>query len=71
MKYVLIFYLCSFNNVPDCTQSFVAPVEFNNYFDCAVYGYKEAHINMTKLNADMVNENKYAFKFECREINTI
>ena len=35
MKYVLILYVCSFLNAtnPNCTDSHVVPLEFNNYDD--------------------------------------
>jgi len=70
MKYILILYVCSFVNVnvPTCTSSHVVPLEFTNYKDCILQGYKSSHNTLKQLYGDRIEEEKLAIKFNCKEI---
>ena len=70
MKYVIILYLCSFLNEPQCFQSNIAPYEFQNYYDCITQGYKISFTHLTELPREEITKSKLAFKFECRIVGT-
>ena len=70
MKYVIILYLCSFVNEPQCFQSSIAPYEFPTYYDCITQGYKISYSHLKKLTPEQITENKLAIKFECRLVDS-
>ena len=69
MKYVLIVYICSLIN-QSCSESLIINSDFNQHKDCAMAGYDVASRMLKDLDDDLVNENKLAIKFECRELKT-
>jgi len=70
VKYVIILYLCSFINEPQCFQSNIAPYEFPTYYDCITQGYKISFTHLTELTPEEITKNKLAVKFECRVVGT-
>ena len=70
MKYILILYVCSFVNVskPICGESIVVGLEFDNYSDCILQGYKSSHNTLKELYGERIEEEKLAIKFDCKEI---
>ena len=70
MKYILILYVCSFVNVskPICSDSMVTGLEFDNYKDCILQGYKSSHNTLKELYGERIEEEKLAIKFDCKEI---
>ena len=74
MKYVIILYLCSFVNVQStCYSEKVVALEFDNYYDCILQGYKQSHNHLVSLDKDKVNKEKIinqklAIRFQCKEI---
>ena len=68
MKYILILYVCSFQTGMFCTDSHVVPLEFRNYEDCILQGYKSSHNTLKELYGDRIEEEKLAIKFYCKEM---
>ena len=69
MKYVIILYLCSFVNVqPTCYSEKIVALEFDNYYDCTLNGYKQAHNHLASLDKEEIIKNKLAIRFNCKEI---
>ena len=70
MKYILILYVCSFVNVsnPHCGNSIVVGLEFDNYKDCILQGYKSSHNTLKELYGERIEEEKLAIKFNCKAI---
>ena len=68
MKYVLILYVCSFLENPICNESHVVPLEFNNYTDCILQGYKSSHNTLKELYGERIEDEKLAIKFICKEL---
>ena len=70
MKYVIILYLCSFVNVqPVCFTEKIVGLEFDNYPDCILEGYRQSYSHLQSFGKDKINEEKLAIKFICKEIN--
>ena len=71
MKYVIILYLCSFANVPPtCYSEKIVGLEFTNYYDCILDGYKQSHNHLASLDKDKIIEQKLAIRFQCKEVKT-
>ena len=70
MKYILILYVCSFTNInnPYCSETHVVPLEFNNYEECILQGYKSAHNTLKELYGDRIENEKLAIKFNCQAV---
>ena len=69
MKYVIILYLCSFANVPPtCYSEKIVGLEFNNYYDCILNGYKQSHNHLASLDKEQIIKEKLAIRFHCKEI---
>ena len=69
MKYVLILYVCSFINQanPFCNESHIVPLEFENYQECILQGYKSSHNTLVQYE-DRIEEEKLAIKFLCQKV---
>ena len=70
MKYVLILYVCSYINTgyPYCNESHIVPLEFNNYKECILQGYKSSHNTLKTLYGERIEEEKLAIKFYCQKV---
>ncbi len=70
MKYVLILYVCSYINTgyPNCNESHIVPLEFNNYKECILQGYKSSHNTLKELYGERIEEEKLAIKFDCKGV---
>ena len=70
MKYVLILYVCSYINTgnPNCNESHIVPLEFNNYKECILQGYKSSHNTLKELYGERIEQEKLAIKFYCQKV---
>ena len=69
MKYIIILYLCSFADTePVCYSEKIAGLEFTNYYDCILDGYKQSYNHLTSLDKEKIINQKLAIKFQCKEI---
>ena len=70
MKYVLILYVCSFIDVtnPSCSETHIVPLEFTEYKECILQGYKSAHNTLKELYGDRIENEKLAIKFNCQAV---
>ena len=70
MKFVIILYLCTFANEPQCFKSNIIPLEFPTYYDCITQGYKYSYNYIKKFKPEEITAKKLAVKFECKEVET-
>jgi len=69
MKYVIILYLCSYVNVqPVCYSEKIVALEFTNYYDCILDGYKQSYNHLASLDKEKIIKEKLAIKFQCKKI---
>ena len=69
MKYVIILYLCSYINAqPTCYSEKIVSLEFDNYYDCILDGYKQSHNHLASLDKEKIIKEKLAIKFQCKKI---
>jgi hypothetical protein len=46
----------------------VVALEFDNYYDCILAGYKQSHNHLATLDKEKINKEKLAIRFQCKEI---
>ena len=68
MKYILILYVCSFQSSMVFTDSHVVPLEFTNYKDCILQGYKSSHNTLLENYDQRIEDEKLAIKFHCKQL---
>ena len=70
MKFILLLHVCSFLNsaAPVCGATHVVPLEFKNYTDCILQGYKSSHNTLKELYFDQIENERLAIKFQCKQI---
>ena len=63
-------YVCSYINTgyPNCNESHIVPLEFNNYKECILQGYKSSHNTLKTLYGERIEEEKLAIKFYCQKV---
>ena len=44
------------------------PLEFDTHYDCIQQGYLKASQAIENIGTDLVNKQKLAVKFECKEL---
>ena len=69
MKFILILHVCSLLNQA-CPGSMYPREIYPSHYDCAIAGYTQARELFEKLPKDVVNQQKLAIKFECRELQS-
>jgi len=69
MKFLLILHLCS-AVTQTCPNMMYPQKVYDSWSECANAGYATAQITFSKLNKNVVNKQKLAIKFECKEIST-
>ena len=70
MKFVLILYICSMAS-GQCPGSSYMSYEFKSHLDCALAGYQLSHKALEELDKDLVNKERLAIKFECKQVPSI
>ena len=53
---------------PSCGETHVVPLEFDNYKECILQGYKSAHNTLKELYSDRIETEKLAIKFNCQAV---
>jgi len=51
-----------------CFSEKVVALEFDNYYDCILQGYKQSYNHLASLDKEKIIEQKLAIRFQCKEI---
>ena len=51
-----------------CYSEKVVALEFDNYYDCILNGYKQSYNHLAKLDKEKITKQKLAIRFQCKEI---
>ncbi len=70
MKFVLIFWVCSFLNGQQCVEPKEYPVLFDSWYACSRQAHKESVAIIDRMGAAYVNQHKIALKYYCKETMT-
>tara|TARA_R110002020_G_scaffold159981_1_gene344202 strand:+ start:2101 stop:2319 length:219 start_codon:yes stop_codon:yes gene_type:complete len=70
MNIILVMFICS--AIENKCQPIPLPMDnFNDHYDCAVYGYNYSHTLVSNLSREFVNKNGVYIKFGCNEIKKV
>tara|TARA_R100000742_G_C4160994_1_gene2607 strand:- start:233 stop:415 length:183 start_codon:yes stop_codon:yes gene_type:complete len=53
---------------PTCYSENIVSLEFDNYYDCILDGYKQSHNHLASLDKEKIINQKLAIRFQCKEI---
>jgi hypothetical protein len=53
---------------PTCYSEKIVSLEFDNYYDCILNGYKQSHNHLANIDKEKIIKEKLAIKFQCKEI---
>ncbi len=69
MKFLLVLHLCSMIT-QTCPNMMYPQKVYESWSECIDVGYKISQLTFNKLDKNVVNKQKLAIKFECKEIST-
>ena len=70
-KFILTIWVCSFLHGQVCMPPIQSPVIYNSWYECSRAAHHESVKMMSKLGYKVVNRDKIAMKYRCKETNTI
>ena len=72
IKFTLIIWVCSFLSNPSvCMPPIPSPVLYNCWYECSRAAHQESIKLMSSLGYKVVNKDKIAMKYRCKEVDTI
>ena len=70
MKILLSLIICS-QVAGTCLEPYPWPEQFDNQYDCIIFGYEESLNKMQQLGRTEVNKYNMYIRFTCTPIETI
>ena len=72
MKYMLIIWVCSFLNGPQCSIPIEYPTLYNSWYECSRAAHLESLKMMSTFGFKYVNDNRLGTKYTCRlDLNSV
>jgi len=71
IKFTLTIWVCSFLGGQVCMPPIQSPIVYNSWYECSRGAHHESVKIMSKLGYKVVNRDKIAMKYRCKETNTI
>ena len=70
-KFILTIWVCSFLGGQVCMPPIQSPIVYNSWYECSRAAHRESLKMMSKIGYKVINRDKIAMKYRCKEINTI
>ena len=64
MKIILTLLMCSYAS-GECMPPYKWPTEFNNMYDCSIFGYEEAARKLKEIGREEVESYRISITFTC------
>ncbi len=64
MKIILTLLMCSYAS-GECMPPYKWPTEFDNMYDCSIFGYEEAARKLKEIGREEVNKLGVSITFRC------
>jgi len=71
IKFTLIIWVCSFLQGEVCMSPLQSPTLYNSWYECSRAAHQESLKIMSKLGYTVVNKDKIAIKYRCKEVDII
>ena len=70
-KFVLTIWVCSFLGGQVCMPPIQSPIMYDRWYECSRAAHQESLKIMSNLGYGVVNKDKIAMKYRCKEASTI
>ena len=67
IKFTLTIWVCSFLGGQVCMPPIQSPVMYNSWYECSRAAHTESLKIMSNLGYKVVNKDKIAMKYRCKE----
>ena len=71
IKFTLIIWVCSFLGGQSCMPPIQSPIMYDSWYECSRAAHQESLKIMANLGYRVVNRDKIAMKYQCKEVDTI
>lgn len=71
IKFTLTIWVCSFLVGQKCLPPIQSPVIYNSWYECSRAAHQETLKMISKLGYRVVNKDKIAMKYRCKEASSI
>ena len=71
IKFTLTLWVCSFLGGQVCMPPLESPIMYNSWYECSRAAHQESLKILSKLGYTLVNKDKVAMKYQCKEASSI
>ena len=71
IKFTLTMWVCSFLQGQTCLPPIHFPVMYDSWYECSRAAHQESVKIMSDLGYKVVNRDRIAMKYRCKEVGTI
>ena len=71
IKFTLTIWVCSFLAGQTCLPPIESPIMYDSWYECSRVAHKESLKIMSNLGYKLVNKDKIAMKYRCKEVSSI
>ena len=71
IKFTLIIWVCSFLGQNMCMAPIKSPILYNSWYECSRAAHKESLKIISNLGYSVVNKDKIAMRYRCKEASSI
>ena len=70
-KFILMIWVCSFLGGQTCLPPIQSPTMYDSWYEWSRAAHQESLKIMSKLGYTVVNKDKVAMKYRCKEVSSI
>ena len=71
IKFSLTLWVCSFLGSQTCLPPIESPIMYDSWYECSRAAHQESLKIMSNLGYTVVNKDRIAMKYQCKEVDTI
>ena len=71
MKFILMIWVCTFVGGQRCLPPIQSPITYDSWYECSRAAHQESLKIMSKLGYTVVNKDKVAMKYRCKEDSSV
>ena len=71
IKFTLTIWVCSFLQGQVCMPPIQSPIMYDSWYECSRAAHQESVKIMSEIGYKVINRDKIAMKYKCKEIGTI
>ena len=71
IKFTLTIWVCSFLGGQVCMPPIQSPIMYDSWYECSRAAHHESVKIMSEIGYKIINRDKIAMKYRCKETNSI